>query len=213
MTTGNDTMPRSGAQSTETGKGISTLDMVYIALCAVLIAVCSWISIPAPVPFTLQTFAVFLVLGILGGRRGTVSILVYILTGLIGAPVFSGFKGGPAVILGPTGGYIVGFLLSGLLYWGIMRDAGRKKRDSADSTRGSRIRLWAQIGASAAGLAVCYLFGTVWFYIVYLNQTGPVSVWTVLGWCVFPFILPDAAKIALAVFLSGKIRRIAHIRD
>ena len=71
-----------------------TYDMVYIAVFAVVMAICSWISIPATVPFTLQTFGVFLAVGVLGGKRGTLSILVYILLGAVGVPVFAGFSGG-----------------------------------------------------------------------------------------------------------------------
>ena len=98
---------------------IRTADMAYIALFAVLMAVCAWISIPFAVPFTLQTFAVFAALAILGGRRGTLSVVVYLLLGAVGLPVFAGFKGGLAALLGTTGGYILGFLLTALLYWGI----------------------------------------------------------------------------------------------
>ena len=66
--------------------------MVYIAVFAVLIAICSWISIPTTVPFTLQTFAVFLAVGVLGGKRGSLSVLIYILLGAVGIPVFAGFS-------------------------------------------------------------------------------------------------------------------------
>ena len=98
------------------GTRTKTTDLVYTALCAALIAVCSWISVPAAVPFTLQTFAVFAALNLLGGKRGTTAVLVYILLGAVGLPVFSGFKGGPGVLLGTTGGYIIGFLFTGLLF-------------------------------------------------------------------------------------------------
>ena len=81
-----------------------TLDMVYIALFAVLIAVCSWISIPTTVPFTLQTFGVFVTVGVLGGKRGSLAVLIYLLLGAIGVPVFAGFTGGMGIMLGNTGG-------------------------------------------------------------------------------------------------------------
>ena len=87
----------------------STRDLCFCAIGAALIAVCAWISIPADVPFTLQTFAIFTVCGLLGGKRGTVSVLVYLLLGAVGAPVFAGFRGGFASLLGTTGGYLVGF--------------------------------------------------------------------------------------------------------
>lgn len=80
-----------------------TQDMVYIALFTVVMAVCAWIVIPMVVPFTLQTFAVFLAVGVLGGKRGTFAILLYLLLGIIGIPVFSGFTGGSGVLLGNTG--------------------------------------------------------------------------------------------------------------
>ena len=83
---------------------LSTLDMIYIALFGVLIGICSWITIPGAVPFTLQTFGVFLTVSVLGGKRGTSAVLLYIFMGLLGIPVFSGFQGGIGVILGPTGG-------------------------------------------------------------------------------------------------------------
>ena len=75
--------------STVTTKKWRTVDMVYIALFAVMIAVCSWISVPATVPFTMQTFGVFLAGATLGGKRGTLSVLVWLLLGAVGMPVFS----------------------------------------------------------------------------------------------------------------------------
>lgn len=77
-----------------------TYDIVYIAVFAVIMAICSWISIPTAVPFTLQTFGVFVAVGVLGGKRGTLSILVFILLGAIGVPVFAGFSGGIGVLAG-----------------------------------------------------------------------------------------------------------------
>ena len=75
-----------------------TLALVYIAICAGFIAICSWISIPTAVPFTMQTFAVFFAVGFLGGKRGTAAVLIYILLGAVGLPVFSGFTGGLGVL-------------------------------------------------------------------------------------------------------------------
>ena len=80
-------------------KKMKTLDMVYIALFACLMAICAWISIPGQIPFTLQTMGVFLAVGLLGGKRGTVAVLVYILMGAVGLPVFSGFAGGLGKLL------------------------------------------------------------------------------------------------------------------
>ena len=95
---------------------LRTRDLTYVALCAVLIAVCAWISIPAPVPFTLQTFGIFAALTLLGGRRGCYAVAVYLLLGLVGLPVFAGFQGGAGTLLGVTGGYILGFGAAALIY-------------------------------------------------------------------------------------------------
>lgn len=103
-----------------------TYDLVYIAVFAVLMAVCSWISVPTAVPFTLQTFAVFMAVGVLGGRRGTMSVALYIILGAVGVPVFAGMTGGIGILTGTTGGYIVGFLFSALVMWAMEKIPGKK---------------------------------------------------------------------------------------
>lgn len=169
-------------------------DMAYIAVFTALLAVCAWISVPMPwgVSYTLQTMGVFLAVGVLGGKRGTLAVLVYLLLGAVGVPVFSGFRGGAAALLGTTGGYIAGFLFSALVMWAMERLLGKKLTVLALSM--------------VVGLAVCYAFGTAWYMIVYTQSSGPVALGTVLGWCVTPFILPDLVKIALALLLTARLR-------
>lgn len=174
-----------------------TYDMVYIGIFTVLIAICSWISIPMTVPFTLQTMGVFLTVGILGGKRGTLAVLVYILLGAIGVPVFAGFTGGIGVLISNTGGYIMGFLLAVLLMWGMEKLFGKSNIVLAISM--------------VLGLLVCYTVGTIWFMMVYSANTGAVGIMTVLGWCVFPFIIPDIIKIILALTLKNKLAGVLHI--
>lgn len=174
-----------------------TYDMVYIGIFTVLIAICSWISIPMTVPFTLQTMGVFLTVGILGGKRGTLAVLVYILLGAIGVPVFAGFTGGIGVLISNTGGYIMGFLLAALLMWGMEKLFGKSNIVLAISM--------------VLGLLVCYTVGTIWFMMVYSANTGAVGIMTVLGWCVFPFIIPDIIKIILALTLKNKLAGVLHI--
>ncbi len=176
---------------------ITTKELVFTALMAVIIAVCSWISIPTTVPFTLQTFGVFMAVGLLGGKKGTISVLVYILLGAVGVPVFAGFSSGIGVLFGTTGGYIVGFLLSGLVYWAMTAAFGEK--------------LPIMIIAMVIGLLVCYAFGTAWFMIVYAKNTAPIGLMTALGWCVFPFIIPDCIKIALAVVLTKQLKKYVKL--
>ena len=96
----------------------SIYDLVLISISAALITVCSWISIPiGPLPFTLQTMAILAVMLTTGGRRGTVSIIVYLAMGACGMPVFAGFKGGVTAFAGPTGGFLIGFVIAALIYW------------------------------------------------------------------------------------------------
>lgn len=175
----------------KTREKIKALDLVYIAIGAALIAICSWISIPTAVPFTLQTFAVFFVLLLLGGEKGTIAILTYICLGAIGVPVFAGFSGGFAILLGNTGGYIIGFLFTGLIY--IL------------FTRIFKKNIVVKIAALVIGLAVCYAFGTAWFMHVYIRNSGEIGLLAVLGWCVFPFIIPDLLKMALAVVVAKRV--------
>lgn len=181
----------------ELKKTVNTLDLVYIALGAVLIAICSWISIPTTVPFTMQTFAVFFVLSALGGRRGTASIIIYVLLGTVGVPVFAQFTSGIGILLGNTGGYIVGFIFMGLTYWFIVELLGKKR--------------WAEIFALTIGLVVLYSFGTVWFMVVYTHTTGAVGLATVLLWCVVPFILPDLVKLGLALILAQRLSPVLKL--
>ena len=184
----------SNAEVVRSRENSKVLDMVYIAISAALIAICSWISIPTAVPFTLQTFAVFFVLLLLGGERGTIATLVYVLLGAVGVPVFAGFSGGIGILLGSTGGYIIGFLFVGLIY--ILFEKFFKKN------------IVMKIVALVLGLAVCYAFGTAWFMHVYIKNTGEVGLLTVLGWCVFPFIIPDLIKMALAVIVAKRIEPV-----
>ncbi len=175
-------------------KAFSAQRLAYIALAAALTAVCAWISVPAPVPFTLQTFAVFALVLILGGRDSAVAILVYLFLGAVGLPVFAGFKGGPGVLFGPTGGYLWGFLFISLLY--------------LIPVRKSSLPIRALL--LAAGLAACYAFGTFWFVRVY-SRTSPMDLSKALSLCVLPFILPDLAKLALALPVGQRVRKALNL--
>lgn len=162
--------------------------MVLCALFAALLCLCAWIGFPfGSGVVTLQTLGVFLTLGLLGGKLGTAAIAVYLFMGAAGLPVFSGFRGGFGVLLDTTGGYLWGFLASGLLYW-LLTSAGAKP-------------VWGML----AGLAACYALGSWWFCFGYL-QTDTLSLGAVLLKCVVPYLLPDGVKLALAVLLTKKIR-------
>ena len=166
-------------------------DLATCAMGIALIAVGSWISIPATVPFTLQTFAVCLVTALFGLRLGLWTVAGYILLGAIGAPVFAGFKGGFAALLGTTGGYIAGFLFTALVVGIAVDRFGR--------------RLPVLIVSMVLGILLCYAFGTAWFVLVYTKNSGPIGIGTALAWCVIPYLIPDAIKIALASFLTKRL--------
>ena len=162
-----------------------TRDLSYMALMTALLVLCAWLTIPlGPVTFTMQTFGVFAALGILGGRRGTVAILVYLALGLVGLPVFSGFSGGPAGFMTPTGGYLLGFLAAALLYWGL-------------TGRGV-----PQAPAMILGLLACYAFGTAWFFLLYGGD-----LWGILTLCVLPYVVPDCLKLILALAVTRRVSR------
>ena len=90
-------------QEVKKSKRFKTIDIAYIGIFAALIAVCSWISIPLAVPVTLQTMAVCITAGLLGTKKSVLTVVVYILLGLIGVPVFAGFSSGVGVLFGMTG--------------------------------------------------------------------------------------------------------------
>lgn len=174
-------------------KKLKTTDIVYTGVGAAIIAVCSWISIPiGTVPVTLQTLAVCLVAGLLGWKRGTLSVLIYILLGAVGVPVFSSFKGGIGALLGATGGYIIGFIFTAIIT-GL----------TADKAQG---KLWALLLGAAGGILVCYAFGTAWFAFIYANKGEPMSAGAILSICVIPFLPFDAVKIILSSLLTKKLK-------
>ena len=176
----------------------TTLDLTLTAVFAALMAVCSWITVPAPlVPFTLQTFAVEAALFMLGGARGCAAIGIWLALGLCGVPVFSRFNGGAGYMLGPTGGYILGFLLTGLVWSLLEKKAGE-----------SRLR---RLLLMAAAVAACYAAGTLWFWLFNGREKG-MSLWRVLEICVIPFLIPDAAKLVLAEQISWRMRKIPQLR-
>ena len=171
-------------------KKLRTRDVALVGLFAALTVICAWISVPlGPVPVTLQTFAVFLAAALLGPRRGTLAVGVYILLGVVGLPVFSGFMG-----LNPlTFGYVLGFLPLGLL------------TAAAEKLFPGR-KLALPLGM-ALGLLVCYLIGTVWFWYVMHFRGTEYGFGKILSLCVVPFLVPDLFKLGLAYFLSKKLAK------
>ena len=174
-------------------KFLTVQDMALVAVFTAIIAVCSFIQIGiGPVPFTLPPVGVFVAAGVLGTKRGTLSVIVYILLGAIGIPVFAG-SGGVGVIAGPTGGYIIGFVLTALIIGLITQLI---KTESA--TLGMLISVVAMI----LGDVACFVIGTIQFMIV-----SGTNLAVTLGYCVTPFIIPDLAKIVVATIVVNRVKK------
>jgi biotin transport system substrate-specific component len=156
--------------------------IALIAVGAVVIIAAARISIPLPggVPISGQTFGVLLVSGALGFRRGLLSIALYVLIGSIGLPVFADGKSGTTVLLGATGGYIVGFLVAGSIV-GRLAELGWDRR------------IVGALGAMAIGNVVIYVIGVPWLMAV----THKDLAWGVANGLT-PFLLGDAIKLILA---------------
>ena len=162
---------------------------VLCALFAAVCAVCSQLTIPIqPVPITLGTFAALMAGGFLGKRYGLISLVIYLILGMAGVPVFSMMRAGFSVLAGPSGGFIIGFAPMAFVVGLVMEKWG-------DSFKNMLL-------ATVLGTAVCYAMGLAWF--MFLTGTG---IWPAMVMCMFPFLPGDLAKIVLASFLVSKYRR------
>lgn len=176
---------------------MTTKEIVLCGIFAALMCVTSVMTIPiGPVPISLGVLGIMLAANILGAKKGAVSVIVYILLGAAGLPVFSGFKGGVSVIAGPTGGYITSYILMALII-GI----------TVQKVRGGKIKsVAAAFAANIAAVAVCYLVGTIQFVFV---TNSAVSY--ALGVCVYPFIPFDIIKALIAALVGYAVRKRVHI--
>ena len=164
-------------------------DLARIAMMVALMSICAWIGVPVTVPFTMQTFAVFMAAALLGAKNATVAVLIYLLLGCAGLPVFSGMRGGIGMLFGATGGYMVGFVFITLI-------AGTVSRRFPGNYR----RLFASM---LLGTALCYACGTAWYALAYMS--GGAGIAAALTACVFPFIIPDIIKMLLAIAVAKRL--------
>ena len=168
--------------------------VAFCGLAIALITIGAWVTVPlGPVPLTLQTMVLAFVVLLFPAREAVASVAGYVVLGALGVPVFSGFRGGVSTLVGSTGGYLVGFIVSALLMWALTGFARRNR--------------WTLAVALAVSLLACYAFGTVWFVVVSVRAGKAMTFGTALSFCVLPYILPDAAKIWLAYFLSKRLKR------
>ena len=188
----------------EEKKFFSIYNLVLIAIFVALITVCTWISIPVgPIPFTLQTFAIFVAGGILGTRRGVIAVIVYILLGIIGVPVFSGFSSGivkflPNTETGMTGGYIIGFIFAVIII-GVFRKVSMGKD--------GKMKVILMGVGMLVGYIVCMIFGTIWFWLFNPMHVGLVAS---ISSCVIPFIIPDIVKLIVALIIVTRINKYKY---
>ncbi|MBC8570319.1 biotin transporter BioY [Zongyangia hominis] len=166
-----------------------TQKITFCALFAALTAILSQLAIPiGTVPINLAMLAVFIAGGVLGPVYGTISMVVYVALGAVGVPVFAMFTGGVAILVGPTGGYIAGYIAAAWLT-GLLISKGSGKA-------------WQSAAAMVAGLALCYLLGTAWFMV----STGTPLAAALLA-CVAPFLPGDAIKIAAATLVVRVLKK------
>lgn len=170
-------------------KKFSTSTMAVVALMTAVLCVLAPFSIPiGPIPISLATLGLYLSVMILGRKKATLVCLMYLLIGFVGLPVYSGFMGGPAQLLGPTGGYLIGYLLLTVIA-GWFVDKFPKKRALC-------------LLGLVFGTMSCYGIGTIWLAVqTKLDFARALMVGVV------PFIIGDAVKIVVAVWIGEVIRK------
>ena len=176
-------------QNTTTEKRkITTQQMALVAIMTALTCILAPFSLPiGPVPISLTNLVIYFSLYLLGWKLGTLSYVIYLLIGLVGVPVFSGFTAGPAKLFGPTGGYLIGFIPMAIIA-GIVIDKYTEK--------------WLLcLLARIVGTIVCYALGTAW-----LAYEAKMDMMAALWAGVIPFIPGDLVKMALAILIAPKIR-------
>lgn len=172
-------------------KNTKTLTLTLIALMAAVTCILGPLSIAipiSPVPISFTNLAIYFTVMILGWKKGTVSYIIYLLIGLVGVPVFSSFTSGPAKLLGPTGGYLIGFIFLAIIA-GIFIEQFNGK-------------LLMYILGMVLGTLVCYAFGTIW-----LAYQAHMDFITALWAGVIPYLPGDAVKILVAAFIGNEIRK------
>lgn len=187
-------------------RGRKTKELVEVALFAAVLCVTAPFAIPvpvSPVPLTLATFVIYLAAVMLGAKQSAVCVLVYLLLGMVGLPVFSGFSGGIGILLGPTGGYLMGYVpcawIVGMLTIAMHRGKCFGARQFVKNAF-----------AMVIGTLVCYVFGTVWFLIV---MDGSYTVTQALLVCVVPYLVFDFVKILAAAAVAKPMKRILQTRE
>lgn len=178
---------------------LATKDLTIMAMLVAFIAVCSQIAIPMQVPFTLQTFAVFVTAYLLGPKKGTLSVVAYVLLGGVGCPIFAGFGSGVGTLFGKSGGYIIGFIFTALIVGLITKYV---------KTKNQAVNIAIAVIAMIIGDFVCFAIGTAQFMIV-----TKLSLTVSLTYCVIPFIIPDVIKMIVAALFVNRVKKYTRVFD
>ncbi|HIS40333.1 MAG TPA: biotin transporter BioY [Candidatus Aphodovivens avistercoris] len=177
-----------------------TQSIVYVAMTVALLAVSAWVSVPlGPVPFTLQTFVLAFALLVLKPSECLAALVCYLALGAVGVPVFSGMRGGIGMLAGGTGGFLWGFLLGAVAAFVLLRALSGGARDGGRSGRAGWVRDFA---ACLVFLLVSYVCG--WMQLMAVAGMGPLPAFLA---AIAPFIVPDLAKLAVAVSVAAGVRR------
>jgi biotin transport system substrate-specific component len=170
-------------------KGLARLyDAAVVAGGSIAIALCAQVAVGGPVPITGQTFAVLMVAALLGSRRAVLCVLTYVTEGLLGLPVFAQGGAGLGILLGPRGGYLLGFLAAAYVV-GSLAERGWDRRPAT------------AVLAMVLGNLGLYVCGLTWLYCLAHVFARPLSGRGVLAVGLYPFLAGDAVKIALAAIL------------
>ena len=167
-----------------TVKKITSIGLMTAFLCIVA----PWAIHIGPIPITLATFGIYLVSALLGVKYATMSVIIYLILGVVGVPVFSGFNGGVQRIVGMTGGYLLGYLPCSLIISLIISGAKRS--------------FILYLVAMLIGTVILYSIGTIW----YIWQTGN-TIFAALGLCVVPFLPGDVIKLVAASLLGYELNK------
>lgn len=173
---------------------MNTRTITLVGMFAAVMCVLSPITIPmTPVPITLATLAVYIIGSLFDYKRAPLIVIIYILLGAIGMPVFSNGNGGAAVLLGPTGGYIFGYIICAVVQSILVTIFKSKK--------------WMHPVAMVAGTILLYIFGTAWFlFYMNVNKGIDYSLAKALMVCVVPFLLGDSIKIVVSTLIGVRFR-------
>ncbi len=175
-----------------------TRSVAFCGLCIAIMAVSAWITVPlGPVPFTLQIFALVFAILVLSPKEAIASVAIYLLMGAVGMPVFSSMRGGIGVLMGPTGGFLWGYLLGVLLAAAFLAFASRKERPRTVAV---------DVAVAALFLLVSYTCG--WLQLAAVTQ---MSLPAAFATGIAPFILVDFAKIAIAVVTARAVRKAMNL--